>query len=430
MPLPRLAIVGSGISGLGCAHFLHRRFDITVFEAADYVGGHTNTVTVTEDGRELPVDTGFMVFNHHTYPLLCRLFGELGVGTKRTDMSFSMSHQASGYEWNGGGLSRVFGQRRNLVDPRFWRFVLQIHRFNGQCIAAMNDPRFERMTLGEFARACGYGQDFLDLYIVPMGSAVWSTPPDRMLDFPARTLMHFWFNHGFLAMDTRHPWWTVCDGSRQYVRRLIPPFADRIRLKSPVARIERRDGRVLVQPVNGPAEAFDHVILASHAPASLRMLADATPLETEVLSAFNYQPNMAALHTDASVMPRTRRCWASWNYRVEADEAGRIVPSTHYWMNNLQGVSDKVNYFVSINPPDNLDESKVLRRIDYEHPLFDLAAIDAQKRLPELRRESGRTRTLFCGAWGRYGFHEDGFMSAVETCGHLLGGDPWTLRNP
>lgn len=428
MSLPRLAIIGSGISGLGCAYFLRRKFDLTVFEAEGYIGGHTNTVTVKEDGIDLAIDTGFMVFNHNTYPLLCRLFDELGVETKKTDMSFSMVHERSGYEWNGGGLEKIFGQRKNLFSPRFWRFILQINRFNSHCLAAMNDSRYERMTLGEFVRHCGYGQDFLDLYILPMGSAVWSTPPDRMLDFPVRTLMHFWFNHGFLAMHTRRQWWTVCDGSRQYVQKLIPPFADKIRLKTPIASIERRDHQVIVQPQNDPAEVFDHVIVASHAPTSLRMLANPTLLEQDILSAFKYEPNKATLHTDEQYMPKTRRCWASWNYRISHDSHGNIVPSTHYWMNNLQGVSEKRNYFVSINAPNTLDESKILRRIDYEHPLFDLAAIDAQKRLSELREASRITHTHFCGAWSRYGFHEDGFISAVETCEHLLQGDPWTHR--
>lgn len=422
---PRLAILGTGISGLGCAHLLQNHFDLTLYEAASHVGGHSNTVTVPEDGRELPIDTGFMVFNHQTYPLLCRLFRDLGVETKRTDMSFSLSHQPTGYEWNGGSLDRIFGQRKNLLSPRFWRFLLKIHRFNQETIAALDDPAYASMTLREYAAARGYGQDFLDLYLIPMGAAVWSAPPEEMLDFPARTLMRFWFNHGFLGMDTRHPWWTVVDGSRQYVRKLVAPFRDRIRLDTPVQRVERRDGKVLLHVEGQAAETYDKVILATHAPTSLALLADPTALESELLSRFRYQPNLATLHTDTRVMPRERRCWAAWNYRVEFDAAGTLVPSTHYWMNRLQGVSDKTDYIVSINAPDGIDESRVLRRIPYEHPLFDLNAVNAQARLPELNRLGRDQTTYYCGAWFRYGFHEDGLLSAVNLCRDLLGEEPW-----
>lgn len=422
---PRLAILGTGISGLGCAHLLQNHFDLTLHEAASHVGGHSNTVTVNEDGRELPIDTGFMVFNHQTYPLLCRLFRDLGVETKRTDMSFSLSHQPTGYEWNGGSLDRIFGQRKNLLSPRFWRFLLKIHRFNQETIAALDDPAYASMTLREYAAARGYGQDFLDLYLIPMGAAVWSAPPEEMLDFPARTLMRFWFNHGFLGMDTRHPWWTVVDGSRQYVRKLVAPFRDRIRLDTPVQRVERRDGKVLLHVEGQAAETYDKVILATHAPTSLALLADPTALESELLSRFRYQPNLATLHTDTRVMPRERRCWAAWNYRVEFDAAGTLVPSTHYWMNRLQGVSDKTDYIVSINAPDGIDESRVLRRIPYEHPLFDLNAVNAQARLPELNRLGRDQTTYYCGAWFRYGFHEDGLLSAVNLCRDLLGEEPW-----
>ncbi|MEQ1752340.1 MAG: FAD-dependent oxidoreductase, partial [Prosthecobacter sp.] len=388
MSSPRIAIIGTGISGLGCAHFLHRRFDLTLYEAADYIGGHTNTVTVTEDGRELPIDTGFMVFNHQTYPLLCRLFKELGVETKRTNMSFSLRHLPTGYEYNGKNLDTIFGQRSNLLSPRFWRFLLKIKRFNQETVEAMNDPQVEDMTLRQFVDARGYGEDFLNLYIIPMGSAVWSTPPELMLDFPARTLMHFWFNHGFLGMNTRHPWWTVVDGSRQYVRKLVPPFHDCIRLNTPVQRIERRDGKAIIYTQDQAPEIYDKVILATHAPTSLRMLAAPTELETELLSCFNYQPNIATLHTDDRFMPKTRKCWASWNYHVEYDASGTIQPSTHYWMNLLQGVSEKTNYFVSINGAESIDPAKVIKRIPYEHPLFDVQATAAQKRLPKLHQIS------------------------------------------
>ena len=425
MPRPTLAIVGTGIAGLGCAHFLHARYDITLFEQNEYTGCHTNTISVDEAGREVNVDTGFMVFNHVTYPLLTRLFKELQVETRPTSMSFSVKHEPTGIEYNGATLNTVFGQRRNLASPRFWRFILMIDRFNRETISALSDPRFASMTLREYVHARGYGQDFLDLYVIPMGSAVWSTPPALMLEFPAISLMRFWHNHGFLGMDQRHPWWTVVNGSRSYVKKLVVPFADRIRHSTLIERIERQGNRATVHPRSGPAQTFDKVILASHADQSLRMLADPTPLESELLAPFKYQPNVATLHTDARFMPRTQRCWASWNYRIKPTADGGIEPSTHYWMNSLQGLSDKVNYFVSINGAEDIDPAKVLRRIDYEHPLFDLPALAAQQRLPELNRLAPDQSTYFCGSYFRYGFHEDAFGSAVALCRDLLGAEPW-----
>lgn len=425
MSQPRIAIIGTGIAGLGCAHFLHPHHDLTLFEQQSYAGGHTNTVDVHEDGRDLPVDTGFMVFNHVTYPHLTRLFRELEVETKPTAMSFSVRHVPTGIEYNGRDLSSLFGQRKNLLSPRFWKFVLQIDRFNKETVEALTDERFATMTLAEYVAFRGYGQDFLDLYILPMGSAVWSTPPELILEFPAITLMRFWHNHGFLGMKTRHPWWTVSNGARSYVTKLTAPFRDRIRLNNPVLRVERSGSKVLVHPLNGPAETFDKVILASHADQSLRLLADPTALEQELLSPFKYQPNMATLHTDDRLMPLTKRCWASWNYHVSPDPEGGIKPSTVYWMNNLQGVSEKVNYFVSINGEDLIAPDKVLKRIPYEHPLFDLPALQAQKRLPELNRLAQNQTTYFCGSYFRYGFHEDAFGSAVSLCRDLLGGEPW-----
>lgn len=425
MKRPRLAIIGTGVAGLGCAHFLHPHFDLTIFEQNDYAGGHTNTVTVNEAGRELPVDTGFMVFNYVTYPLLSRLFKELDVATKPTSMSFSVSHLQSGIEYNGTSLNRLFGQRRNLISPRFWKFILQINRFNAEAVAALNEERFARMTLREYVEARAYGDDFLNLYIIPMGSAVWSTPPELMLEFPALTLIHFWHNHGFLGLNTQHPWRTVTDGARSYVKKLTAPFKDRIRLGAPVVRVERDPNSVKVFPRDASPETFDKVIFASHADQTLRMLARPTDLENELLGCFKYQPNIATLHTDDSFMPRTKKCWASWNYRIKPLPGGGIEPSTHYWMNSLQGVSDKTNYFVAINAADEIAPDKVLKRINYEHPLFDLAAIDAQKRLPDLNRISRDQNTYFCGSYFRHGFHEDAFGSAVALCRDLLGKEPW-----
>lgn len=425
MSLPKVAIIGTGVAGLGCAHFLQHGHDITLFEQNGHAGGHTNTVDVVEDGRALPVDTGFMVFNHVTYPLLTRLFRELDVETKPTSMSFSVAHLESAIEYNGTSLNHLFGQRRNLLSPRFWRLLLRINRFNAEAVAALEDPRFEKMTLADYVAARGYGEDFLNLYIIPMASAVWSTPPDLMLAFPAITLLRFWHNHGFLGLHTQHPWRTVTNGARSYVAKLTAPFKDRIRLGAPVVRLERGPAAVRVLTATGDAGMFDKVILATHADQALRLLAEPTALERELLGCFHYQPNTATLHTDASLMPRTRMCWASWNYRIKPGADGGIEPSTHYWMNSLQGVSDKTDYFVSINGADEIAEDKVVRRIAYEHPLFDLAALEAQKRLPELNRLSKDQTTYFCGSYFRYGFHEDAFGSAVALCRDLLGREPW-----
>ena len=423
--MERIAIIGSGISGLGCAYFLHQRYDITLFEAGSYIGGHTNTIAVREGACEVAVDTGFMVYNEVTYPLLTRLFNELKVPTKETVMSFSVQHGPSGVEWNGAGLNTLFAQRRNLLSLRHWRFLIQLNRFNNEAVAALNDPAFQFMTLAEYVAARGYGQDFIDRYLVPMGGAVWSTPPDKMLLFPAITLLRFWHNHGFLGLHTQHQWRTVDGGSREYVKRLIPPFADRIHLHTPVQSVRRTAAGAEITTERFGTQTFHKVILASHADQSLRLLADPTAREIEVLSAFKYQANKTHLHTSAQFMPRTKRCWAAWNYKskVLPGHGNEVSTTTHYWMNALQGVSDKVNYFVSLNAGDEVPAASVCKEIDYEHPLFDLKAIAAQKEIPALNDPAGRT--FYCGAWTRYGFHEDGLLSAHNVCGKLLGGDPW-----
>ncbi len=414
---PRLAIVGSGISGLGCAHFLQHDYDITLFEAGAHVGGHTNTITVQEEEREVVMDTGFMVYNEVTYPLLTRLFKELNVPTKETVMSFSVHHGPSGIEWNGAGLNTLFAQRKNLLNLDHWRFLLQLNRFNKEAVAALDEPRWHTMNLREYVEARGYGRAFLERYLIPMAGAVWSSPPDRMLDFPAVTLLRFWHNHGFLGLHTQHQWRTVDGGSREYVKRLIPPFAERIHLNTPVRNVRRVGQTVEITTERFGTQVFDRVILASHADQSLRLLEDATALEEEVLSAFKYQANHTQVHTDAKVMPDLKRCWAAWNYR---NDEGKTT--THYWMNALQGVSDRRNYFVSLNA--GLPSETTLREIDYEHPLFDLKAIAAQDKVTRLNDPGART--WFCGAWTRYGFHEDGLLSAYKLCEAVLGRDPWS----
>ncbi len=434
MSQPRLAIIGTGIAGLGCAHFLQRDFDLTLFESADYIGGHTNTVTVDEPGsaaapgRSVAIDTGFMVFNHATYPLLTRLFRELGVVTKQTDMSFSVRHAESGLEFCGSSLNHLFAQRKNLLRPRFYRMLFAINRFNREAVAALADPASPILTetLGDYVQRRGYGSDFFDLYLVPMSSAVWSTPPEKMLAFPAAALLRFFHNHGFLGLSTQHQWWTVEGGSKSYIAPITAPFAQKIRLNSAATGVIRTPRGVTVTTKTGTAHTFEKVILACHGDQALRLLQNPTDAEHRLLSAFHYQPNTATLHTDASVMPRTRLAWSAWNYEIARDSAGAVSTATHYWMNKLQGVSDRENYFVTINRPESIDPKKVLRRIAYEHPLFSLAATAAQAELPALNLAAlGTTGTFYAGAWQRHGFHEDGLHSAHRLAGQLLARDPW-----
>ena len=427
----RTAIIGTGIAGLGTAHFLHHAGDeVTCFGLEDHIGGHSNTVEAAEPGtgRALPIDTGFMVFNRVTYPHLCRLFEELKVPLKPTDMSFAVKDVDTGLEWCGSSLNHLFAQRKNLFSPRFIRMLMAVNRFNKEAVIALNEPATQTESLADYVRRRGYGKDFWDLYLVPMSSAVWSTPPEQMLAFPAAALLRFFHNHGFLGLHTQHPWWTVDGGSREYVKRLVAPFAARVRTACPVARVVRQGGGrgVSVLTADGGTYTFDRVVVATHGDQALRLLVNPTRDEDRLLGAFKYQSNVATLHTDASVMPKEKRAWASWVYQISRDDLGRIVPATHYWMNRLQGVSEREQYFVSINRPEQIDPNRVIKRIDYTHPLFDLDALAAQGELPALNAAGrGTTETFFAGSYFRYGFHEDAFMSAVQLSELLLGRDPW-----
>ena len=318
-----IAIIGTGISGLGCAHFLQHRYRLTLYEKGDHVGGHAHTLRVDDQRGPVSIDTGFMTYNEVTYPNLTRLFRELGVASRASSMSFSVQHLPSELEFCGSSLNHLFGQRRNLLRPQFWQMLLQIHRFNRDAAQAIESPRHQAQSLEEYVRERNYGEQFLNYYLLPMSCAVWSTPPDRMLQFPATTLLRFFYNHGFLGLHTQHPWRTVVGGARAYVDKLIAPFRDRIYLKRGAVAVRRDANRVRVTDESGHTAHYDHVILACHADQALQMLGDADGAEQAVLAQFRYQPNTALLHTDAQVMPRTARCWSSWNYRINYDDDGR-----------------------------------------------------------------------------------------------------------
>ncbi len=416
--MEKLAIVGTGIAGMGCGHLLQHKYDIHLFEQNDYIGGHTNTIFVSEGDKEVGMDTGFMVFNYKTYPELCKLFEEIGAPVKKTDMSFSVQHVPSGLEYCGSGLSGLFAQRKNIFNPKFVRMLMKISKFNKLSVQILDDPAYDGMTIGEYIKKHHFGEDMFWKYLVPMSAAVWSTPMDKMLDFPAKTLIRFFFNHGFLGLNTQHQWYTLEGGSESYKKILIAPFKDRIHVNSKVISAERTsDGKVLLTFIDGRSELFDKVIFASHGDQTLACLKDPTPLERELLSCFKYQYNKATVHTDEAIMPKTKRVWSSWNYRI-VNKNQKLQPTTIYWMNSLQGVSDKHNYFVSINAEEgSVHPSKIIREFDYEHPLFDVDAIKAQERLQELNLSGP---VYYCGSYFKYGFHEDAYASAVKLCEGLI----------
>lgn len=409
----KIAIVGTGVAGLGCAWQLRNLADITLVERERRPGGHSNTVEVDEDGRTLRIDTGFIVFNHPNYPHLVRLFDELGVQTKPAEMSFSVQHLPAGLEYNGMGANKVFAQRRNLVRPRFYRLLYQILRFFKLAHEALADPGTRDLTVREFTEKHGLGKDFLDFYLVPMSSAVWSADPVQMLDFPAHSLLRFFYNHGFLGVTTHHPWFTVAGGAKSYVEKILSAVRP-VRLPAKVVALEERADCVTLRTDGGGAENFDRVVVAAHADEALAMLAEPDPAQMRLLSAFGYQRNSVSLHTDASVMPARRRAWASWNYRIGRDGGGGPRATTHYWMNSLQGISDKKNYFVSLNSSAFIPPEKVLYETVYDHPVYTLEAMRAQDELPSLNTRSPRQRIFFCGSYFRYGFHEDAYASAVN----------------
>ena len=438
--MQRIAIVGSGITGLGAAHHLMQAPGVrrvTLFEAGAHFGGHANTVDVTlpdASGRAVThgVDTGFLVFNERTYPNLIRLFAELGVPTAKSDMSFSvqvppdaggLSGLRPGLEWCGSSLDTVFAQRRNLVSPAFWRMLGDILRFNRltTAMAQRGDERELKVPIGDFLAAHGFGAAFQEGYLLPMVACIWSCPVQQMMRFPIATLIRFCHNHGLLQVANRPQWHTVAGGSREYVRRIVEQLPD-ARLHCPVERVmplgEGGQAGVMVHSARGP-ERFDAVVFACHPDQALRLLGEgALPDERAVLGAIRYHPNRAVLHTDTRLLPRNPKAWAAWNYE-RASEVGQEERHVclHYLINRLQPLPWQTPVVVSLNPLREPEAGQVLAEIDYDHPVFDQAAIDAQQALPALQ---GQRQLWFAGAWAGYGFHEDGLKSGLAAARGVL----------
>ena len=404
----KIAVVGTGIAGNVAAHRLHRAgHRLTVYEAAGRIGGHTHTHRIELDGEVQHVDTGFIVFNDRTYPNFVALLDELGVASQPSTMSFSVRNDASGLEYNGTSLNGLFAQRGNLLRPGFLGMLAQILRFHREApklIAAEGDET----PLGAYLEAHGFRGRFVDDYLVPMGAAIWSTEPARMFDFPARFFVRFLHNHGMLSVDDRPVWRVVRGGSARYVERLAAPWRQSVRLNTPVESIRRVAQGVMVKARGSQAERYDHVFLACHSDEALRMLADPSREEREILGALPYQRNEALLHTDTSLLPRNRRAWAAWNYhRLPGSRAGVALT---YDMNELQGLRSRHRFCVTLNASERVDPRRVLARMEYDHPLFTPEGVAAQSRHAEI---SGVRSTHYCGAYWRYGFHEDGVVSAL-----------------
>jgi uncharacterized protein len=425
-PRLKLAIVGSGISGLAVAHTLKDHADITVFEAGDYFGGHTHTVDITLPTPKGPVthgvDTGFLVFNERTYPNLINLFAELQVETAPSDMSFSVkvpgALNGKTLEWSGTDLNSVFAQRGNLVNPRFWQMLLDVMRFNALCTRIAKEQREKELQqpLSDFLRTHNFSEPFRDWYFLPMLGCIWSCPTDQMLQFPVATMIRFCHNHGLIQVTNRPQWFSVVGGARHYVEKILAGVHDK-RLNTPVRLIER-DAHGVRIVTDGHAERFDQVVIATHTDQALSLLREASGEERSLLGAIRYQDNRAVLHTDASVLPANPKTWAAWNYERAASserESSRVC--LHYLLNRLQRIPFAQPVVVSLNPLQAIDPATIVGEYDYAHPVFDLGAIEAQKRLPLLQ---GQQHTWYAGAWTGYGFHEDGLKSGLQVGRALL----------
>jgi predicted NAD/FAD-binding protein len=406
----KIAIIGGGISGLTTAHLLCGEHEITLFEANDYPGGHTNTLDVPLEGKTYAVDTGFIVFNERTYPNFIKLLDRLGVPSQPSVMSFSVICESSGLQYSATNLDTLFAQRKNMLDLPFWRMLLEILRFN-RASGELYGSSDMSLTLGDYLRAKGYSSLFIDKFLVPMGSAVWSADPAQFFSFPAAAFVQFFTNHGMLNVFDQPTWRVVKGGSRQYIDPLTRPFRDRIRLSTPVEMVQRFGDRVAITPRGAEAENYDHVIMACHSDQALAMLADPSDAERELLGAIPYQKNDTVLHTDCRLLPSIPKARASWNCLLPRKQQDSVVLT--YWMNLLQNIKAPVDFCVTLNSPEVIAADKIIRRLTYHHPVYSTATFEAQKRRDEI---SGVNRTSYCGAYWSWGFHEDGVKSALAVC--------------
>lgn len=413
MSRKRIGIIGSGISGLTCAHLLNPHHDITLFEQNEKPGGHTNTERVEREGRVFPVNTGFIVFNDWTYPNFIKLMGKLGIESEVSDMSFSVTCEITGLEYNGTNLNKLFAQRRNLVSPGFWRMIRDILRFNKETITELNQGTLsETETLTAYLKRNQYSETFIEKFIVPMGAAIWSSGRAAMDEFPIYFFVRFFKNHGMLSVDDRPTWRVISGGSDTYIDAITKGFSDRVLLNEGVHSVSRSNEAVIVTTTQGKRHAFDDVIFATHSDQALRLLESPTKEEQQVLGAIGYQDNEVVLHTDDTLLPKSKRAWAAWNYHIPQQPTERVALT--YNMNMLQNFHTRHTTFcVTLNKTDDIDPDKIIKTFNYAHPVFTTRAVAAQERFAEV---SGKNRTHYCGAYWFNGFHEDGVKSALRVC--------------
>ena len=409
----KIAIIGSGIAGNVAAYKLADEHDLPLFETTSHIGGHTHTHDVILDGRSYAVDTGFIVYNYKTYPNFTRLLKELDVEVQPSAMSFSVKCDRTGLEYNGTTINSLFAQRRNLLRPSFYRMIKDILRFNKEAVEFIQHDD-QQLSMAQFLDERGYSNEFIDHYLIPMGAAIWSADPTQMYDFPAGFFIRFFHNHGMLSVDDRPTWYVIKGGSREYVKKLTAKFKNRVKTNSAVEKIYRHSDGVSVHTKDGRTECFDQVFIATHSDQALALLADASPLEQAVLGTIPYQQNDVVLHTDESLLPKRKLAWAAWNYHITKDARDR-VPLT-YNMNILQSLDAQQQFCVTLNNAEHIDPNKIIKTLSYEHPVFTPDGVDAQKRQAEI---NGINRTYFCGAYWRFGFHEDGVVSALNALQHF-----------